>query len=106
MLGGLEDRRAELLARAVRDNLADCLSTLPALLERDAQASLHFWFSHLDGMRRELFPALSAAYRDWRDSGSSAALEATIGTGAMHWEHVARELLASRACADARACAL
>jgi len=106
MLGGLEDRRAELLARAVRDNLADCLTTLPALLERDAQASLHFWFSHLDGMRRELFPALAAAYRDWRDSGSVAALEATIGTGAAHWERVARGLLASRARADARAVAL
>ena len=106
MLGGLDDRRAELLARAVRDNLADCLSTLPALLERDARASLHFWFSHLDGMRRELFPALAAAYRDWRDSGSAAALEAAIGAGAYHWERVARGLLASRARADARAFAL
>lgn len=106
MLGSLEDRRAELLARAVRDNLADCLSTLPALLERDAQASLHFWFSHLDGMRRELFPALAAAYRDWRDSGSAAALEATIGAGAAHWERVARGLLASRARTDARTFAL
>ena len=106
MLGALDDRRAELLARAVRDNLADCLTTLPVLLERDARASLHFWFAHLDGMRRELFPALAAAYRDWRDSGSVSALEAAIGEGAGHWERVARMLLASGARADSRAVAL
>ena len=62
MLGAAADRRAELLARAVRDHLADCLSTLPVLLERDARASIHFHFSQMDGMRRELFPALAAAY--------------------------------------------
>jgi uncharacterized protein DUF6866 len=106
MLDGLEDRRAEILARAVRDNLADCLSTLPALLERDAQASLHFWFSQLDGMRRELFPALAAAYPAWRDSGCSAALAATVRAGAAHWERVAVDIMASPTRADSRAFAL
>jgi len=106
MLFTLDDRRAEIVARAVRDNLADCLSTLPALLERDARASLHFWFSHLDGMRRELFPALAAAYAAWRDSGSDSLLADTIRAGAAHWERVARDLLASPARADARAFAL
>jgi len=106
MLGGLEDPRAEILARAVRDNLADCLSTLPTLLECNAHASLHFWFSNLDGMRREIFPALAAAYPAWRDSGSSAALEETVRAGAAHWEHVARDLMASPARVDVRAFAL
>lgn len=106
MLVGLEDRRAEILARAVRDNLADCLSTLPALLERDARASLHFWFSQLDGMRRELFPALAAAYPAWRDSGCSAALAETVRAGAAHWERVAMDIMASPTRADSRAFAL
>jgi hypothetical protein len=106
MLVGLEDRRAEILARAVRDNLADCLSTLPALLERNARASLHFWFSQLDGMRRELFPALAAAYPEWRDSGSPAALAETVRAGAAHWERVAIDLMASPTRADSRAFAL
>ena len=44
--------RAELFARAARDHLADCTSTLPALLERDASGSLHVWF------RRQSAPAL------------------------------------------------
>jgi len=94
MLAGLSERRAELLARAVRDNLADCLSTLPALLERDAGGSIHFYFSQFDGMRRELFPALAEAYREWRDAGSAAALRRTIECGAQHWTQVAHELLA------------
>jgi hypothetical protein len=106
MLAAMEDRRLEILARAVRDNLADCLSTLPALLERDARASLHFWFSQLDGMRREIFPALGRAYAAWRDSGRPAALADAIGAGAAHWERVAQQLLASPGGADARAVAL
>jgi hypothetical protein len=61
-LDGFSGKRAELLARAVRDNLADCLVTLPSLLQRGADDSLHFWFSTFDGMRRELFPRLVGAY--------------------------------------------
>ena len=106
MLAGLEDRRLEILARAVRDNLADCLSTLPGLLERDAHASLHFWFSQLDGMRREIFPALGTAYAAWRASGRAAALLEAVGAGAAHWERVARAFLTSPHGADARAVAL
>jgi hypothetical protein len=106
MIFGLEDRRAEMLARAVRDNLADCLSTLPALVEREARGSLHFWFSQLDGMRREIFPALAGAYAAWCDSGRDGSLSDAIRAGAAHWERVARRLLAGRALADARAVAL
>lgn len=61
-LAGFSRKRAELLARAVRDNLADCLVTLPGLLQRGAEDSLHFWFSIFDGLRREMFPRLVAAY--------------------------------------------
>lgn len=94
MLASLEDRRAELVARAVRDNLADCLSTLPALLERDARASIHFWFAHFDGLRRELFPALAGAYRDWSERGAARPLARAVAAGASHWERIARRLLA------------
>lgn len=93
MLAGLSERRAELLARAVRDNLADCLSTLPGLLEREARASIHFYFSQFDGLRRELFPALATAYREWRESGAAGALRPAIERGVEHWSSVARQLL-------------
>jgi hypothetical protein len=81
------------LARAVRDNLADCLSTLPMLLERGARPSLHFYFAHREGLRRELFPSLTAAYRSWRDTGAASALAATTDAGREHWLKSARRLL-------------
>jgi hypothetical protein len=57
-------------------------------------------------MRRELFPALAAAYPAWRDSGSSAALAETVRAGAAHWERVAMDIMASPTRADSRAFAL
>ncbi len=94
MLGGLANRRAELLARAARDHLADCLVTLPALLERGADASLHFWFASLDGPRRQLVPALPAAYAAWREGDGGRALRAAARSGVAHWARVCGEILA------------
>ena len=75
MIVGFTTRRAEIVARAVRDNLADCLVTLPAILEQDDDASLHFWFANFDGLRRGLFPRLAAAYETAKVSrGTSARL--------------------------------
>ncbi|MBU0752623.1 MAG: hypothetical protein KJ787_06885 [Gammaproteobacteria bacterium] len=95
MLAAMTRRRAELLARAVRDNWADCISTLPRLLERKADASLHFWFSNFDGMRRELFPLLVAGYAEWAGGGPCEALEQAVAQGATHWGEVAGQLLQS-----------
>ena len=94
MLGGLTRRRAELFVRAVRDHLADCLVTLPTLLERDAAASLHFWFANLHGMRQALFPRIAIAYARWRDGDGGDALRAADGEGAAHWRRVAKQVLA------------
>lgn len=95
MLGGLSQRRAELLARAVRDNLADCLSTLPALIERDAGPSIHFYFANFDGLRRSLFPRLTAAYGAWRKTGDEADLRLAFRDGQAHWQEAALRLLAT-----------
>lgn len=93
MLAGFSGRRAEVLARAVRDNLADCLVTLPALLERQATPSLYFWFANFDGMRRALFPALAQAYALWCEAGESAAIAATVAAGGSHFADAAGQLL-------------
>ena len=85
--------RTELALRAVRDNLADCLVTLPALLERASVPSIHFWFAAFEGLRSELFPALRHAYRPWRD-GDPGPLREAVARGSEHWGRVARELLA------------
>lgn len=85
--------RAEIMARAVRDHLADCLTTLPALLESGNSASLHFYFANFKGMRRELFPQLLDAYHHWLDSGSPNRLADEAQRGGRVWQETAAHLL-------------
>jgi hypothetical protein len=94
MLASFERAPAELLARAVRDNLADCLSTVRALVERCDTPAIHLWFASFEGLRRELFPRLVAGYEAWRREGERAALRNAAAAGAAHWDAVARRLLA------------
>ena len=93
MLGALSSKRAEMVARAVRDHLADCASTLPALFAAGADASIHFYFANFDGMRKALFPKLDRAYRCWRDSGELSEFAEPVRSGRAHWEDAARRLL-------------
>ena len=93
MIAGFTSRRAELAVRAVRDNLADCLVTLPALLGQENAASLHFWFANFDGLRRALFPLLAGAYDQYLASANPATLHSAVAAGHQHWLAVARRLL-------------
>lgn len=94
MLIELPRSKAEFIARAVRDLLADCLSTLPGLLEQDNVAALHFYAGNLGGMRKELFPGFLKAYRRWLENDDPAPLHALIEQGREHWRDVGRTLLA------------
>ncbi|MRR51340.1 MAG: hypothetical protein EG825_10565 [Rhodocyclaceae bacterium] len=93
MLASFSMRRAEILARAVRDNLADCLSTLPALIGEGRHASLHFWFANFDAMRREIWPKLMPAYEAWVASGDDQVLLAQVEQGRQRWLAFARHVL-------------
>ena len=95
LLMSLTRRRTEVFVRAVRDHLADCLVTLPVLLDREARAALHFWFANLQGMRRALFPAIVAAYPSWHGHGSAEALRTAAAAGAQHWLRMAHSVLAA-----------
>jgi hypothetical protein len=95
MLGQLGSRHAELLARAVRDHLADCLVTLPTLLDREATGSLHFYLANLSGLRRALFPALPQAYEKWLDHRNAATLASLVTAAKTHWLEVAQQLTAT-----------
>lgn len=95
MLASFDKRRPEILARAVRDNLADCLSTLPGLIERGARCALHFHFANFEGMRRTIFPRLAEAYRAWVKDGDLAPLIDAARAGAAHWSRVAAQLVAT-----------
>lgn len=85
--------RAEWLLRAARDNLADCLITLPALAAREHPASLHFWFANFDGLRAELDPALDDAYARWCD-GEHAAIAEAAAAGSVRWQEACMRAIA------------
>ncbi len=94
MLGSFPRSKLELMARAVRDHLADCLSTLPTLLQRQHPPSLHFYFANLSGMRRQIYPTLLKAYEHWVEYGDTRELETQVEAGRNHWLQVAEELVA------------
>lgn len=93
MLLALSRSRAEIIARAVRDLLADCLSTWPKLIADDNQPALHFYFATFSGMRRQLYPEALAAYRAWAEDGANTRLHDVVATGAERWQRVARQML-------------
>ena len=93
MLVGLGPSKAEIMARAIRDHLADALSTLPGLLENPVPAELHFYMANMSNMRRELFPGLVSAYEIWSATGDSSELQAVTEGAVDHWQALAEELL-------------
>jgi hypothetical protein len=94
MLVDVADTPAELMARAVRDHIADCARTLPVLTRERRESSVHFFFGNLSGMRKEIFPGLSAAYADWLPGADYEALAAVADVGREHWRSLAAEMLA------------
>lgn len=84
---------AELMLRAVRDHLADCLETLPLLLSwPQGHPSMHTFVGNLGNMRKSLFPALLQAYEQWRE-GDSTPMRELLALGAQHWQTVAQQAL-------------
>ncbi len=94
MLTDLSRTKGELLARAARDNLADCLSTLPRLIESRNDPALHFYFASFSGMRRHLFPEAMTAYLRWVEDGNVQPLLQLAQRGAQHWLDTTHKMLA------------
>jgi len=94
MLADLSRTKGELLARAARDNLADCLSTLPRLMESKNDPALHFYFASFSGMRRHLFPEAMTAYLRWVEDGNVQPLHQLVQRGAQHWLDTTHKMLA------------
>jgi hypothetical protein len=96
MLVSLAGFPAELIARAVRDHLADCLVTLPNLLDKGEESPVHFYFAGLRGMRRQLFPEAVTAYEDWVREGTLAPLHAVVHQGRERFNTLAQAMLEFR----------
>lgn len=97
MRSSLSCRVTDLVLRTVRDHLADCLVTLPALLERGSPAALHFWFSNLEGLRADLFPRLAPAYACWCAGDQGQSLGETVAAGRVYWQALCEEIMALHA---------
>ncbi len=93
LLSELPRSKAEWIVRAVRDHLADSLTTLPTLLDTENMASLHFYFANFTGMRRELFPELFSAYQSWVESGNLTPLKDVVQRGQQRWRTRAQQIL-------------
>ncbi len=100
--------QAEIMLRAIRDHLADSITTLPALLvaneENDkSAASLHFYFGNMTAMRKHLAPSLMEAYQQWHEIGDLKVLEEVSNRSQTHWQALAEkvaDLYATSANAD------
>jgi hypothetical protein len=93
MLLDLTQTPAELVARSVRDHLADCLVTLPALAEMGRDASIHFYMGNLNAMRKELVPGLFGVYESWLSDRDSSSIGDIARRGVDHWSRSADKML-------------
>ena len=93
MLRGLLGTPAELMARAVRDYIADCLSTLPHLVRQGEAAPVHFFIGALSNMRKDIFPGLIKAYEEWEREGDFEPFTSLAGVGWVHWSRVAAQMM-------------
>lgn len=89
----LPHSKLELMLRAIRDHMADALSTLPKLIADHNAASLHFYIANLSNLRKDLFPSLSQAYQSWHESGNMAPLTQTVDKAAQHWRDLCQKVL-------------
>ena len=87
--------RLELLVRAVKDHLADCLSLLPELLAPQRAASLHFYIANLSAMHKAIFPSLLESYQHWVAHGDSEKLQALVPSARKHWQETLQTLASS-----------
>ena len=85
--------KSEFMARAVKDHIADALSTLPRLIENKDDAQIHFYFANFKGMRREIFPLLLTAYQQWLSNKNLTALKQITEQSEQHWLDTAQKML-------------
>ncbi len=83
----------EFMARAIKDHIADAISTLPRLIENQEKAQIHFYFANFTAIRKLLFPSLYQAYQVWQQQGSYSALEDFTERSKQHWITLASEML-------------
>jgi len=85
--------KIEILARAIKDHLADTMVTLPILLDSADPKEIHLYFANMSAIRQELFPQLVAAYEQWCDTSSISVFKRLIHPACNHWLSHAEKML-------------
>jgi len=93
LLLSLPRGKTEIMLRAVRDHLADALSTIPSLVENNQTASLHFYFANFALMRKEIFPSLLESYQFFVDSNDSSKILEQVLINKEHWLNLANSAI-------------
>lgn len=85
----------ELLTRAAKDLLADTHASgnLSFIAREKRTASLGFHVAFLDGVRRELFPEIVAAFTSFMESGDWSPVNDAIAAGSERGREIARTMM-------------
>lgn len=94
LLAAVPHSRLVFQLRAVRDNLADCLVTLPGLIEKKDPCSLHFYFATISNLRRCMAAPLMSGYEYWYRNNDLAPLQRAVEAGREEWLALGRDILA------------
>ena len=100
MLGALPRGHAEFMLRAVRDNLADAMVTLPWLMANFSPARCHFYFGNMTDLRKKMTGDLYAAYQHWHETGHLNELQQQIALQYDYWLALAQRCLQVFSAAD------
>lgn len=93
MLSKLGRTKAEIMLRAVRDHLADSMTTLPALVADNKPAAIHFYFGNMTAMRKHLAPDMVEAYERWHEMSDLGALERLADVSFQRWRGLAEQVM-------------
>ena len=93
LLYSLPHSKASIMLRAIRDHLADSLTTLPTLLALNSAPSWHFYFGNLNNMRKDLYPSLIKGYDEWYKTGSLRKMTSIVDQSKQHWLSLCQQIL-------------
>lgn len=93
LLFSLPHSKASIMIRAIRDHLADSITTLPHLLQLNSAPSWHFYFGNLNNMRKDLYPSILKSYDEWYETGSLSTMTKIIEKGKQHWLSLCQQIL-------------
>lgn len=93
LISQLPHTQAEIMLRAIRDHIADTITTLPAIIHQGNKASIHFYFANLTNMRQHLCPSLVSSYNRWLSSNDFSDLKNLVSKHRNHWLDLSENIL-------------